>query len=453
MPRRKTQEEFVADMKLINPDIEVLGEYINKKTKIKCRCKQCNNVWDAMPSNLTGHHTGCPNCSSNKRGEKSRKSHEQFVKDMQVIHPEIEILGEYITSKTKVKCKCKSCNNIWEMKPNALLGGQGCPSCSRKSAQEKHTLTNNEFIERLEKIKPTYTVLDEYKNCETKVRCICDICNGEWKVKPIHLLNGRGCPICIGKKCVHGINDIATLRPDLIKYFINEEDATKYTVGSSQRLIFRCPDCGHEKEMVISQLVNNGFSCDICCDNISYPNKYLRGFLQQLLVDNIDYEYSPKWLRPYRYDSYFTYKSLSYIVEMDGGLGHGNYQFGSTNKDIEGLKIDRIKDDLATSHNIKVIRIDCLKSESDYISNNILNSELSEIFDLSNIDWNLCNEYATKNIVKEVCNYYNQSTLSARKVAEKLKIGHPTVIRYLYRGNELGWCNYIPNSRRSKRTK
>ena len=43
-----------------------------------------------------------------------------------------------------------------------------------------------------------------------------------------------------------------------------------------------------------------------------------------------------------------------------------------------------------------------------YIKNNILSSELVNYFDFSNVDWLKAEEYALKNIVKEVCYYYNE---------------------------------------------
>ena len=210
--------------------------------------------------------------------------------------------------------------------------------------------------------------------------------------------------------------------------------------------MFQCPDCGHKKEMNICTLTSRGFSCNVCSDSISYPNKYMREFLSQLPVENVDYEYSPKWVKPLRYDSYFEYNGNAYIIEMDGGLGHGNRKYCSNEIDIHGLENDRIKDELAKEHNIKVIRIDCLESDSDYISNNILNSELSNILDLSDINWDLCDMNATKNLVKEVCEYFNKTNLSTSKIAKTFKLGTNTVRRYLKRGTKFGWCNYVPTT-------
>lgn len=449
---QKSHNQFVNELNIINPNIEILSKYVKSKQKIECQCKICKYTWKATPNSLISSKSGCPQCAQNKKEllskhiskvSPNRKTTQSFVEEMKIKNPNIRIIGEYVTSKTKIKCQCKICNNIWNPLPNYLIYGNGCPQCGRKKVSLAKVLTHNEFINKIKELNPSYTILDEYVNCRKKISCKCNVCNEIWKATPSKLLSGRSCPVCSGRKCVTGVNDIATKRPDLIKYFVHKEEASEYTVNSSARLLFKCPDCGKEKEMVISSLSNKGFSCNNCNDNISYPNKYLRGFLSQLPIEDIEYEYSPSWAKPYRYDSCFKYKEDIFIIEMDGALGHGNYKFNSKEKDVDGLKRDREKDYLASSNNIKLIRIDCINSDSNYISNNILSSELSNIFDLSNIDWNKCDEFATKNIVKIVCDYYNSHHVSGTKIARELKIGQTTVYRYLKKGTKLGWCNYI----------
>ena len=43
-------------------------------------------------------------------------THEEYVKKMNEVHPTIEVIGEYINSKTKVPLKCKVCNHEWSSK-------------------------------------------------------------------------------------------------------------------------------------------------------------------------------------------------------------------------------------------------------------------------------------------------------------------------------------------------
>lgn len=55
-------------MKIINPNIEILSEYKNNKTKIKYRCLKCNGIFEAIPNHLIKGH-GCPSCA-NSIGER-----------------------------------------------------------------------------------------------------------------------------------------------------------------------------------------------------------------------------------------------------------------------------------------------------------------------------------------------------------------------------------------------
>lgn len=68
MSRKKTHEEYVVEVAAINPNIEVVEEYINAKTKILHRCKIDGYEWYAIPYDILCG-TGCPNCHMSK-GEK-----------------------------------------------------------------------------------------------------------------------------------------------------------------------------------------------------------------------------------------------------------------------------------------------------------------------------------------------------------------------------------------------
>jgi hypothetical protein len=176
--------------------------------------------------------------------------------------------------------------------------------------------------------------------------------------------------------------------------------------NSKKKFNVQCIDCGNIYNMDVATIVRNaGVPC-ICKDTISYPNK-LSYYLFDFLVNDgqADYhesEYSPDWAGRYRYDNYIIKGQKEYLVEMDSSLGHGNKTFYGT-KDIEGKVRDTIKDDLAKKHNIELIRIDCYVPRIDYIKKSILSSPLIEVFDLFNIDWELLDERATKNIHKKIC--------------------------------------------------
>lgn len=63
--RYKTTEDFKEEMNLINPNIEILGEYNGCENQVKCYCKICNHIWSPIGRSLKNGQ-GCPNCSTSK---------------------------------------------------------------------------------------------------------------------------------------------------------------------------------------------------------------------------------------------------------------------------------------------------------------------------------------------------------------------------------------------------
>ena len=57
--RAKSPEEFARELAQVAPDVELLGEYVNARTKVACRCRACGHEWDAVPNHLL-RGVGCP---------------------------------------------------------------------------------------------------------------------------------------------------------------------------------------------------------------------------------------------------------------------------------------------------------------------------------------------------------------------------------------------------------
>ena len=70
MSRRLTLEEFINRVEKIHDGrIEVMGEYINNRTKTDLRCRVCGNIWKSRPFH-TFNHRGCPECAPRSKGER-----------------------------------------------------------------------------------------------------------------------------------------------------------------------------------------------------------------------------------------------------------------------------------------------------------------------------------------------------------------------------------------------
>ena len=241
-----------------------------------------------------------------------------------------------------------------------------------------------------------------------------------------------------------------------VKLGIPQKVAETVTRYSEKPIIFPCKYCG---DLITAKpkriIINKSISCKKCSDGKSYPEKIMYSILKQLKIE-FDTEYSPKYLKreekgklsQKRNDFYL--KNLNIVIEVDGGLGHeGGIVHGKSKRTLEEcIEIDKWKEEQNLKHGIKTIRINCFESNLDYIKNNILSSELSELFDLSKINWEECEKYALKNIVKEVCEYWhkhreiNEENIFPKDLSIIFNCCTGTILDYLHKGTKIGWCNY-----------
>lgn len=70
------------------------------------------------------------------------------------------------------------------------------------------------------------------------------------------------CPVCSGRLVVPGVNDLATVAPEIAKLCANPDDARAYTLKSNKKLLWRC-EHGHEWTAPVSRLAS-GARCPYC---------------------------------------------------------------------------------------------------------------------------------------------------------------------------------------------
>lgn len=315
-------------------------------------------------------------------------------------------------------------------------------------------MTLDEIKRRTKYMNPNMHILNDElpKNIREKaMMCHCDDCGGIFNTSVSNIRlnytnrirtgrNPKWCPVCRGTICVQGVNDINTVRPDVIKYLVDKADALKYTAGSKAKVLTECPICKFQRPISIHQLCGYGYSCTNCPDSVSYPNKILHSLLDQLPVDEYIPEYFDDWTEGRKYDAWFKLNEKNYLLEFDGDQHYHNRKWGD---DTDRQKIDELKNKLAKDNNYILIRIDCRKSDFEYIKNNIYSSKLAELFDLDKIDWRKCALDAEKNIVFEVAKYYNShDNITAADVAEALNITHSSAINYLNKATSIGLCEF-----------
>lgn len=321
--------------------------------------------------------------------------------------------------------------------------------------------------ETLKDDKRDLVILDrEYRINKRNQKCKwykyhCNKCNHEdWMIEHI-LLQGSGCNVCANQKLVVGINDIPTTSPWMVKYFKGGyEEAKNYMSRSNKKIYPICPDCGRVKNKSIQISTLNKYKsigCN-CSDGKSRISKYIYSLLEQL-KSNFECEKKFDWCIFYNkykekntYGLYdFVIDDMKLIIEADGAFHRKDNNMSGQTKE-ESIFIDNIKDRLAKENGYKVIRI---SDEGDF-KNNILNSDLNKLFDLNNINWDECNNYSEKNLVKEICDYWhlhndiNNEELGIKDLSLVFNVGIRILNKYLKRGNKFGWCNYNPNDEKIK---
>lgn len=316
-----------------------------------------------------------------------------------------------------------------------------------KDEKRDLTIINREYRETNIKRKGKNSYIQNQKWYKYK----CNICGyDEGWIEENKLISTIGCACCSNQVIVKGINDIATTNPEMVKYFVNIEDAYTHSYCSNKKVWFKCLDCDFKKEMKISDFYKSGFRCKVCGDGVSYPEKVMINLLKELEI-NFKTQLSKttfKWCKDYYYDFYFEYNDEEYIVETHG-LQH--YEENTNFKmSLEEQQInDENKKELAIHNGVKLenyIVVDCRYSNIDFIKNSILNSMLNKTFDLDNINWKEINEQSQKSLVKKVCDYWyihneiNGECLTVPNISKTFNLSTSTIYRYLRTGENLGWC-------------
>lgn len=274
----------------------------------------------------------------------------------------------------------------------------------------------------------------------------CRVCGYEdWMIKG-SIDKGCGCSCCAGKVLVVGINDISTTKPDLVKYFSDINDCTKYTAGSNKYVDLKCPFCGNIQNTKISNLTHKGFSCKICSDTIPKTEKTMYSILKQLNL-NFEYQYSPKWAYGKKYDfAIFNRNGTIDIIEINGEQHYKVKGYMSKDGLQPIIENDKLKQNNAMQNGIsKYIIIPCIKSEPIHLKESIIKSEFGKLYDLNTIDWELVTNYVNESFIRKICEeWISDENATSLSIAKKINVSKTTVKKYLKICASLNLIDYSP---------
>jgi hypothetical protein len=123
-----------------------------------------------------------------------RKTHKEYVAEVEALGAGITVVGKYVNAITKITHCCAK-GHEWDVKPNRILVGKGCPDCFRKRHDECLSKSHSEYVAQIDALNKGLTVVGEYIGNRSKITHRC--AHGhEWDTKPSNVLGGSGCPYC-----------------------------------------------------------------------------------------------------------------------------------------------------------------------------------------------------------------------------------------------------------------
>lgn len=186
-----------------------------------------------------------------------------------------------VSSNQIVWWKCPNCGHEWQSSINSMTrpGRYGCAECSKRRRGITYT---KQVVKRVGSLAETMPDLAKEwhptKNGALSphditagrfqpVWWLCPQCGYEWEASPNNRKKGVGCPCCSGRVPKSGVNDLATLHPELLKEWDYEKnvdlDPSQLLSGSGKRAWWKCSQCGHEWETIIANRTK-GHGCPKC---------------------------------------------------------------------------------------------------------------------------------------------------------------------------------------------
>lgn len=202
-----TNEEFNVRLKEFFPEYELIGEYINMRTRVILKCLRHGNVFEANPhSLLVERKTACPSCKFD-----NRKRH--FFEVLEEKYPNIEVLGEYVNYRTKIKFRCKiHKDEIFFKKPSDImkntLKGNLCKVCrylddNRRKFNDWLSKFNRNFPNSDFDFSNSFWDMEEKFGSGNRVarikNILCKKCGRYFSVNPFSFIKVGKCPECTTK--------------------------------------------------------------------------------------------------------------------------------------------------------------------------------------------------------------------------------------------------------------
>ena len=175
-------------------------------------------------------------------------------------------------SGKKVWWRCEK-GHEWMASVISRSRGYGCPYCNNRTPLPGYNdlaTRNPELAAQWDYDANAPLTPDQVMpHTDKSVFWICEK-GHHWKAHISSRSTGTGCPICANMKIIPGLNDFATLRPDLMKewdYAKNGDVSPQQLSEKTDKKVWWCCKLGHEWQASLKFRARGKVGCPICANN------------------------------------------------------------------------------------------------------------------------------------------------------------------------------------------
>lgn len=334
---------------------------------------KCSNSheWEASPSTRVRGH-GCPYCSGRLPVPGETDLASQYPSIAKEWHPTKNTVtpGMVTVFSNKKVWWLAACNHEWSCSvANRTANKQKCPFCFGKKVLQG--------FNDLATIKPEVLVVWSKKNDLTpyevtassakKIWLSCSL-NHEWETRVYDYTRNTGlCPYCSGSKLLTGLNDLATIYPEVAEEWHGERNNSlsprQLLPGSGLVVWWQCTS-GHQWKAQVNSRTS-GRGCPSCKNAGS--SKVEKGFLACL--DKALRGIEPATIKttfqikPIKVDGLIILNNLKIVFEYDGYRWHSedNVYLKDTRKTDsllgDGYLVIRVRETSLSGQKLRAINI------------------------------------------------------------------------------------------------
>jgi hypothetical protein len=331
MVARLSAEEMGGLIDSLSEKFTPLEEITRLKVKYRWRCLTCDYIWGARLQDLVkAKPNGCPHCAG-----KAPLTLELIQNYLDKIGSRLDSGQVYGNLRTKLKIHCRM-GHGYEMRPNDIKKGYGCPICRKEDKCYRKPLT----IERVQRdCEDRGFEVRDLSQHRTDLSLILLRCKSGHEFETCHnyIESGRGCPECGGTRR-------KTLEETLI--WIDQNTKFKFItcVGEYQnnksKMILRCPK-GHEFRTSRDLLMSGG-GCSFCVNKTEQKVGNILRSLGLLVLSQKEIQVPTSIRKSGKIRVDFYIPELNLVVEYHG---YQHYEFPNhCHKTVEAFNHQRLKD-------------------------------------------------------------------------------------------------------------